>query len=181
MSSRRHLQSSKGFRVADFEEFDMSQRLRILSAALAAVLAFAAMPATIAHAQSDLASPQGLNSRFNADLSRTRSHDRDHRYGRRDGDRDYHRRWGERDRSHRADRDRRDRYGSSPRGGTFTGNVSGYRDRGNGNYFYIDRRDTDRSRLESIEPLSAGPKVVNPASGNSACSDEAGVCVIRPQ
>jgi len=57
MPSRRHLQSSNGFRVADFEEFDMSQRLRILSAALAAVLAFAAMPATIAHAQSNLATP----------------------------------------------------------------------------------------------------------------------------
>jgi Ni/Co efflux regulator RcnB len=177
MPSRRHLQFSQGSLVADLEEFDMSQRLRILSAALAAVLAFAAMPATIAHAQSDLASPQGLNSRFNADLSRSRSHDRDHRYGRRDGDRDHHRR----DRSHRADRDRRDRYVSSPRGGTFTGNVSSYRDRGNGNYYYIDRRDTHRSRLESLEPLSPGPKVVNPASGNSACSDEGGVCVIRPQ
>lgn len=161
----------------------MSQRLRILSAAAAAFLAFATMPATIAYAQANPNLPNGASGRVHYDHKRDRGDDR----GRwnRDRDRGHHGRWRDRDRPNRNTSgvtiDRRAGSGPSTSGGTYTGNISGSRDRGNGNYFYIDRNDGFASDTDNVVRNPSGPKVVNPASGNSACADEAGVCVIRPQ
>lgn len=146
----------------------------ILSAVTLA-LAMASVAAPSAQAEPQL--PNGSSGRVHYDHYRDRGdRDRDWRHGRHHGrhhDRD-HGRW------HR-DNDRnsviiRDRTGG---GGTYTGDVSGYRDRGNGNYFYVDRDEAYGTSRGPVRHNQAGPKMIQPGT-NSACSNESGVCVIRP-
>lgn len=158
----------------------MVQRYRILSAVAAAAMGLALFPGD-GLAQFNPNLPNGASGRVHYDHPRDRG-------GRDRWDRHHRRHHG-----HWRDRDRRDRNTSgvvlerrdgpaTNTSGTYTGNLSSYRDRGNGNYFYVERdgafagRETGGMRREP-----AGPKVINPGSGGSACSDEGGVCVIRPQ
>lgn len=61
--------------------------------------------------------------------------------------------------------------------GTFSGGIAGYRDRGNGNYFAVERRI-----LRGSDAGRPSPRIihVNSSAFEAACSREAGVCVIRP-
>lgn len=151
-------------------------QLRSTLSAVTLALALATTATASAHAEPPL--PNGASGRVHYDHYRDR------------GDRDRHRHWGHHRRydedhrrhSRRWDRDYDDRSSVIIRdrtGGTYTGNVSGYRDRGNGNYFYVERDGNYGAPREPRRHNRAGPKVIQPGTG-SACSNEGGVCVIRP-
>ncbi|WP_099866949.1 hypothetical protein [Pararhizobium haloflavum] len=131
-------------------------------------------------ALADDAVPNGASGRVHYDHYRDRGGDRDwhrrdkHRGGWRNG-------WHDRRDRDRTSRNRviiEDRAPAS--GGTYSGGITNYRDRGNGEYLFIERdRDYGAPRSGATVPLGAGPKVINPG-GASACASEGGVCVIRP-
>lgn len=62
--------------------------------------------------------------------------------------------------------------------GTYAGGMSGVRDRGNGIYFAIEGQGLRQRDIDN----SSKPRLihVNRSTLDSACSREAGVCVIRP-
>ncbi|RKE80132.1 hypothetical protein [Rhizobium sp. AG855] len=63
--------------------------------------------------------------------------------------------------------------------GTFVGNLSAVRIRGNGIFFAFDRRSAHRS---AVAPAPAVQIIeISAENEDSACSFEAGVCVIRPR
>lgn len=124
--------------------------------------------------------PVSSSGRVHYDHYRDRGGDRD-RWHHRD------RRWNDR-RSERRE-NRRDSRGSSRGGviqgdrsgpsGTFSGNVSAYRDRGNGVYFRIEGDGYHSHPSGPGAPRASGPRVIDPGA-SSGCADENGVCVIRP-
>jgi hypothetical protein len=61
--------------------------------------------------------------------------------------------------------------------GTYSGGLSAFRDRGNGVYLY---REGGRSAEREPFRLQDGPRIVVPGGGDAQCSNESGVCVIRP-
>jgi hypothetical protein len=122
--------------------------------------------------------PAGTNGRVHYDHYRDRGDDRWRHRDRRP------QRWNDR-RSDRRDRGTRNsviiRNGGDggASGGTYSGNVTSYRDRGNGTYFHIERERDYGAPIGREPARNAGPRVISPG-GASACVDESGVCVIRP-
>lgn len=121
----------------------------------------------------------GSNGRVHYDHHRDRG-DHHHRHRRHHaGKRDHHDR-DRNDHRRRANtvipRGNAEVPGSS--GGAYVGNVSEYRDPGNGSYIYIERDGAAFREGSSRSVPSA--RIVRPGDGSAACSNEAGVCVIRP-
>jgi hypothetical protein len=142
-----------------------------------AALGFAATGMAFAPALAQTIDYGGSNGRVHYDHYRDRGdghhHHRRHHAGKRHHDDDHRRA-----RRNTADlRDDDDHWESG--GGSYVGgNVSGYSDPGNGTYFYIER---DGFHAEDAAPRPApSARIIQPGSGAGACSNEAGVCVIRP-
>ncbi len=67
-----------------------------------------------------------------------------------------------------------------PGRGTYSGSLSALRQRGNGTYYRVERRNSDFAGDVGYE-LNPLPKIINVTPGNAgqACAWEPGVCVIR--
>ena len=85
--------------------------------------------------------------------------------------------WRPRDRRKHGDprAERHDRWRKD--GDFYGGALTAYRDAGNGIYFYLDG-DAEGFYRPLVE--NRGPSVIHVVPGQSGCSWEAGVCVVRP-
>lgn len=149
---------------------------------LMAALGFAATGMTFAPAAAQTVDYGGSNGRVHYDHHRDRGDGHNHhRHRRHHADKRHH---DDRDRGWR-DHSRRntviprgDAEVSGSSGGAYVGNVSGYHDPGNGTYLYIER-DGFRAE-ENVSRPAPSARIIRPGGGSGACSNEAGVCVIRP-
>lgn len=143
--------------------FSASHATKVL--ALAVVIATSGMMAAQARDNRSETGWSGadINGRM---ITRRERHDRDWRPRDR-RDREY--RHVERHRDHRWRKDRN----------FYGGAITAYSDPGNGLYFYIDD-DSAGGTIDAPLAKSRGPKIITVMPGQSGCSFEAGVCVVRP-
>lgn len=78
------------------------------------------------------------------------------------------------------------RHGRSDRGfqrendGFYSGAITAYRSLGSSIYFYVDDNGVIERYDRPVKRRAGGPKVITVTPGQTGCSREAGVCVIRP-